>query len=375
MSSHDTARARSGLPGNSEEPRVEIHLLACGHGDTILLRLPVDRWILVDCHLRDRRTRERFFEFVRSRGIERLDFIFQTHPDFDHFCGMTHVLDHFTTEGRSLRYWCDGGLGAEQVRDLLWQEELSEREYAKLQRRLDELSQHNSIEIVAVNDWTTPISPSGYSDSVHLFVVAPPATVARNITRRDIGKLGTDAKAKLESNALSLVMVLSASAGDVDCTMLLSADGSEDEMLWALQTWHRRAEEYHRAKSFDVIKVPHHGSMKSHTPALCQAKRKERTARIAAISAGTRRALPDKEVIRAYLNEEWVVLLTTTRTANRGANYLMEIADRSGVAAYDIRQQDISISWSPSQGLQWEPPDARVNPSALGLYETTAVER
>ncbi|HUT95279.1 MAG TPA: MBL fold metallo-hydrolase [Thermoguttaceae bacterium] len=321
MSSEDTARPPSDRPGNSEEPRVEIHLLACGHGDTILLRLPGDRWILVDCHLRDLRTRHHFFDFVRSRGIDRLDFIFQTHPDFDHFCGMGQVLDHFTSEGRSVRYWCDGGLGADQVRDLLWEEELSEREYAKLHRRLDELSHDDLIEIVAVNDWTKPISPSGYSDSVHLFVVAPPATLARKITRRDIGKLGIDAKAKLESNALSLVMVLSTAAGDVDCNMLLSADGSVDEMLWALETWHRRAEEYHRVKSFDVIKVPHHGSMKSHTPALCDAKRKESTARIAAISAGTRRALPDKEVIRAYLNEEWLVLLTTTRTTSRRANY------------------------------------------------------
>jgi len=375
MSSEDTARPPSDRPGNSEEPRVEIHLLACGHGDTILLRLPGDRWILVDCHLRDLRTRQHFFDFVRSRGIDRLDFIFQTHPDFDHFCGMGHVLDHFTSEGRSVRYWCDGGLGADQVRDLLWEEELSEREYAKLHRRLDELSHENSIEIVAVNDWTTPISPSGYSDSVHLFVVAPPATLARKITRRDIGKLGIDVKAKLESNALSLVLVLSTVAGDVDCNVLLSADGSVEEMLWAFKTWHRRAEEYNRVKSFDVIKVPHHGSIKSHTGGLCEAKRKDSTARIAAISAGTRTALPDKEVMRAYLNEEWVVLLTTTRTANRRANYLMEIADRSDAAAYGISQQDITISWSPSQGLKWEPPNARVRSSALDLYETRGVVR
>ena len=375
MSSEDTARAPSDHPGNSEEPRVEIHLLACGHGDTILLRLPGDRWILVDCHLRDRRMRQHFFDFVRSRGIDRLDFIFQTHPDFDHFCGMVDVLDYFTSDGRSVGYWCDGGLDAEQVRDLIWHEEISEREYKRLHDRLDELWDNRSIQTVVVNDWSQPISPPGYSGRVELFPVAPPASLARQITRGNIARLADNVRAKLEKNGLSIVLVLSVAAGDNDCNVILSADASVDETLWALDTWKRRAEEHDREDPFDVVKVPHHGSIESHTRQLCAAKRADRTECLAAISAGTRRALPDREVMRAYLSEEWVVLLTTTRTGKRRANYLMEVADRSAVAPHDVSQQDIAISWSPSQGLKWEPPNARVRSSTLDLYESTAAAR
>ena len=165
MSSEDTASEPSGRHANSEEVSVEVYLLACGHGDTILLRLPDDRWVLIDCHLHNRRTRQRFFDFVRTKKINRLEFIFQTHPDFDHFCGMVEVLNHFTRNGRSVGYWCDGGLDAHQVRDLIWSEELSEREYTRLHDRLDELSDDGLIQTVSVNDWTRSISPSGYANS------------------------------------------------------------------------------------------------------------------------------------------------------------------------------------------------------------------
>jgi hypothetical protein len=285
---------------------------------------------------------------------------------------MVDVLDHFTTEGRSIGHWCDGGLNADQVRDLVWGEELSEREYSRLHDRLDELWGERLIRPVVVNDWTQPISPRGYSGRVDLFPLAPPASLARQITRGDIAKLGKDIQALLESNALSVVLVLSLVTGDANCNVLLCADASVDEIVYALRAWRHRAEEHGREEAFDVIKVPHHGSIRSHTPELCTAKRTNGAEQVAAISAGTRKALPDREVMRAYLDENWVVLLTTTRTEIRRPNYLMELADRSGAQTYAINRQDITIKWNSTDGLAWEPASARVEANDLDQYEIKA---
>ena len=76
--------------------------------------------------------------------------------------------------------------------------------------------------------------------------------------------------------------------------------------------------------------------------------------------------------MRTYLAEEWIVLLTTTRTHISRTNRLMEVADRSDVADYDINEQDVKISWNPQDGLTWEPVSAQVDIESLTSYETKA---
>ena len=47
---------------SSETPTVELHLFQCGHGDTLLLRLPGPQWALVDCYLP--KSNGRFDKFI-----------------------------------------------------------------------------------------------------------------------------------------------------------------------------------------------------------------------------------------------------------------------------------------------------------------------
>ena len=111
--SHRPDDSPSPGPPPSDEPRIDIHLLHCGHGDTILVRLPGDRWGLIDCYLPEQYgIREGFFEFVRRQGIRNLDFIMQTHPDRDHYHGMKAVIDHFLERGDGIGYYIDTGLNA-----------------------------------------------------------------------------------------------------------------------------------------------------------------------------------------------------------------------------------------------------------------------
>ena len=83
----------SPYPESSEELRVEVHLFACGHGDTILVGLPGPKWLLIDCYLpKHNGVYDNFLRFLEKKGISRLDWVILTHPDEDHFLGMKDLL-------------------------------------------------------------------------------------------------------------------------------------------------------------------------------------------------------------------------------------------------------------------------------------------
>ncbi len=371
MSDRDDAETPSSPHVNSDRISIEMYLFECGHGDTIFLRLPVDRWILIDCHLRSRATRERFFRFVEEMGIQRIEYIFQTHPDFDYFCGMDRVLEHFTKDGRTIGYWCDAGLDAKEVQALVGADEITAKEYRKLQDRLDDLDDRNLVEFIEGNDFIEPFSPAGYADRVDVFVVAPSADLKRRHARRDIGKLRDKPKARVETNALSLALVLSVTDKDKECNFLLAADVWENEAELALDAWAERAGKHNRRTEFGVIKVPHHGSSKSHSSRLCDARCNETQDPIAAISAGRRAALPDREVMREYAESGWTVMVTTPRTSERPISRLIDLANRSRRSEeFVVSRHNIVVSWNADDGLSGRPPEAIVRPADMGFYET-----
>src|SRR2546428_3893 len=88
---------------------LRLHVLSCGHGDTLLLQMPKKKWALIDCHLPGIDARNRFFQYVESLGITTLNYVVLTHPDSDHYRGMRHVLEHFSTNGRELGFYCGAG--------------------------------------------------------------------------------------------------------------------------------------------------------------------------------------------------------------------------------------------------------------------------
>jgi len=369
MSDPDAARTSSPCPGPSEPLEVDLHVFACGHGDTLLLRLPGNRWALVDCFLPSRAVRARFFEFVAVHGIERLDYVFQTHPDYDHFFGMTHVLDYFTRDGRSLGYWCDGGLNGQRVQSLLWPDSISQKHYARLQRRLDDLDEHDLIRFVELNDRVEPTSAEGHDGRADLFPIGPSARTKRRILRGDLQRLEGDPRARLEANALSVVLVLAVSENDEHWNILLAADAGADELVGALESWEQRAQTIAGSERFDAIKVPHHGSLASHTERLCRAKRADREIRFAVVSAGTRAKLPDRHVLCDYLTEGWTVMLTTRRHAPRRHDRPFTLAQRRELNWLGTTH-DLTLAWRSGKGLSATPPDAVVGLEDLDIYET-----
>jgi len=373
MSHPDAERTSSPSRGHSDEVRVGIFLFPCGDGDTILIQLPGDRWALVDCCLPNDGTRQQFFDFVKDKKIPRLDWIFQTHPDYDHFHGMVQVLDYFTSDGRTVGYWCDSGLTVPHIQSLVrWWSNTSRKRYKQLQAHLDDLDDRSALKFVELNDRVEPISPAGYEGGIDFFPIGPSATLKRRTARADLARLGRDPQAKVETNELSVVLALCMAEGDAQCNALLPGDAGPVALPEALAAWRSRGQEHGHSDGFDVVKIPHHGSLRTHVPEVCKAKRVEASDRVAAVSASGSEAHPDREVLRDYVTEGWTVMATMPRVRDRPSDSPAWLADRSSVPKPTTDRHLIEISWTSTKGLDWKPPQAVVDPDRVDLYETAA---
>ncbi len=355
----------------SEDITIEIYIFSCGQGDTVLLHLPDDKWVLVDCNLRkEDGSKKKFFDFVRSRKIERLSYVFLTHPHHDHFCGMDEVLRHFSTDGRSVGYYCDGGLNSKTVMKLL-ENNVGEESYGKLQEILDDLDNRGLVEYCEMDERHEDIGLAGYEDSVRLVPVAPNPGSRRRILRSELKRLARNPKLKTEANDLSIILVLVAHRNGKTFNALLAADAGRDQLERSIGVWERKEGVPEGEGRFDTVKVPHHGSLASHWSALCGRKTSNPKSGVAAISAGSSRpGLPDRQVIQDYLEHDWTVLGTSRRQVVSQKNSLYQVIYGSPQRSSEEIPSDIKISWSPSLGVTWEPLDARVGHSDLGAFSS-----
>ncbi len=359
-------------PLRSDEPSIEIYLFHCGHGDTVLIRLPDDRWGLIDCFLPEQYgVRKRFFEFIDAKKIRTFHFIIQTHPDYDHYHGMQVVIEHFLNRGETIGSYIDTGLTARCARDLL-QNRPGVEEYQALQACLERWDEAGQIKFFELKARYVPFFPLEFGKQIEFFPIAPNPDQQRRLMTADLRKLARRPDARLVANQLSLVVVLLVKINGRSLGVFLGADACTESVEWALDYWKQHTGKNGLAPEFDAIKIPHHGSINSHSHHLPKMKRSG--SGTAVVSAGTRRAFPDREVLRAYLQAGWDVMSTTIRGKQPGANLPMTLAHR-GRPDEDEGEPcrfSLHLSWSPSDGLRAEPAAAKVALDDLIHYETAA---
>ncbi len=349
-------------------------MLHCGQGDTILMRLPDNRWVMVDCYLpRQSGIRARFFAFVQEMRINHLAMIVQTHPDFDHFHGMSEILEYFSTQGRKVDSYFDSGVGPKVVKALLKGDYRAD-EYTALQTQVESLARAGKLKKWHHLDAERPplLSPE-QCPGVGLVPIGPNATKRQLLIHNALRQLADNPEAIVDANGLSIVLGTVIQCRDQLCHVLLAADAEVANLEEALNVWNDLAGERGWLKVFDIVKVAHHGSIKNHYPRLCKMKRNESSVRIAAISAGERRVLPDKQVLEDYLADDWQVLLTTTRkNSNRKPDRPMQLANRSPSGSVQFAAHDIHIRWSAGVGLVFEPPEAKLKATDVSNFATAA---
>jgi beta-lactamase superfamily II metal-dependent hydrolase len=331
--------------------------------------LPGDHWLLVDCHLtKSDGTYDRFFDFLKSRNIKRLQYIVLTHPDIDHFLGMVDVLRYFTSDDRSVNVWCDSGPNSQQVREALGS--LSLRRYDELQQLLDELAEQKKIVFYHVDQNGNDIGPAGLENRVDLVPIAPNPGEIRRLFRRDVERLGSNPGAAVAANPLSVVLVVCVNDSGHRFQLLLGADPEADGLATALAVWERRAANQGRPRTLDAVKVPHHGSPRSHCSDLCRMGPTGTSGKVAVVSAGMRQGLPERSVLADYLSNKWTLLITTTRRVRTPRSRFSFLVSKNP-SSFRAGVHDIQLSWSAVEGLRWKPSEAEVTEADLPSYHSS----
>lgn len=90
-----------GLLAGAAKPQAEelrVTFLAVGHGGCTVLETPDGRTLLYDAGAMSGPdvTRRQIVPFLTQRGVRRIDEVFLSHADLDHFNGLPSLLDRFT---------------------------------------------------------------------------------------------------------------------------------------------------------------------------------------------------------------------------------------------------------------------------------------
>ena len=76
-----------------EEGKLGVAVLNVGQGDSILIRSPEGRVMLIDAG--EYTAEEAVEQALRTNGIEKIDVLVGTHPHSDHIGGMQHIVERF----------------------------------------------------------------------------------------------------------------------------------------------------------------------------------------------------------------------------------------------------------------------------------------
>jgi beta-lactamase superfamily II metal-dependent hydrolase len=329
------------------------------------VRLFEEKWLLIDCNLPHGEQRQRFFAFVSSHNIQKLAVLCLTHPHEDHFTGMHAVMEYFTSDGRGIDIFCDGGINPRLINVLLKRRNRPSayvREYERIYTRLDELLKAEQIRYCKVDSNTKALLTQKNGEEIKLMPVGPPPQIA---LQQATGQLLRESF-RSDLNRLSVVLALAFLSSSRRFFGLLAADTDAEGFRSALEELKERAS-IQRDKILDFIKIPHHGSADSHRNSIAPQCRKRIGKCVAAISAGNSSVLPAREVMRDYLRNKWTVLLTTRRSRNRGDS-LLTLFERNP-QRFSFQDSDLYIKWSTTKGLSWKPLNAVLKKADLDLYQ------
>lgn len=226
-----------------------------GHGDSIFVEFPKGKRMLIDGggSYEDRFDigKNVIAPFLWNKKIGKVDYLVLTHPDPDHLKGLNFVASHF----RIGQFWSTGlATGSEA--------------YLQLEETLAEKNMQRSI----LNDKIPPLTIEG----VNVSFLNPP----------ELGELRRISQNRMVTNNSSLVVRLRFK----NMTFLLAADiGQEAE--------NRMMREGYSLKA-DLLKIPHHGSASSSSPAFLERVKPA----YAVLSVGERNIghLPNPEIMKRY---------------------------------------------------------------------------
>ena len=284
---------------------------------------------------------------------------------------MREVIEEFTTQGRSVGVFCDTGISGKHISTILKHTKrgrAASSEFAKLDSLvIDKIYNKREMGYFRVDENSMPIARSR-DGSMVLQPLGPAADVI-NMDLRDFVERNTG---RDNLNLISIVLALRITSG-VNFSTMLAGDIDASGLNKALVRFMQIFPDQRPLPRFDVVKVAHHGSFDSHDGSrICNCAH-DRGTHVAVVSSGADYdVLPDREVLRDFLNHGWIVVLTTKRLPVQRRQYVLDTAAEKAVVDYDIQCQDIEITWSDTLGVTWKPTTASLTLEEITNYRTAS---
>jgi hypothetical protein len=250
-----------------------------GQGDSIAMRLSTGQIVVVDCNIptdaREQRPPilahlERWWE---ERGSSDIDLLCLTHPDYDHYHGMLQVIK--TAEGRGGRIrrvlkWAIDLKDVNNVLALVESALTDDAEQRRLSRKWNELRSLllKLQELKSRRDtrwfWASGRESLLSDGGVELLVLGPDAGILENhaieslrAVFMDMASEEREHAADLSANELSALILVKTAR----LAALLTGDATHESLSTSVRDLDRRVQ---------LLKLPHHGSLKSSSAELWQ---------------------------------------------------------------------------------------------------------
>jgi beta-lactamase superfamily II metal-dependent hydrolase len=337
---------------------VEIHIFHCGQGDTVLLCLDAKKWMLVDCNLPGKLAVERFLGLLDGLGVERLDFILLSHPDRDHYSGMSEVLAHYSEAPRQVGTFCDSGFDVK----LLPGDVRNDPALIKLYKRVTQLEADRRIryQTLGAHHLTRTENPEWPAE---VLVLSPVGSAVQLASLEAL-----TGGIRQSANEYSIVLTVESGKPPEHFSGLLPGDAGAATLAVAFE---RLPVTSPAETGFDFVKIAHHGSWASHEGSpVAKAVRAPGNSVAVVSSRNTSDHLPRREVLRGYLDAGWCVFDTSRREEpEQGREFVDTLAWRESTGGH----YDIKVTWTASRGICCEPGIARVHPKHLPFYPSRGV--
>ena len=267
---------------------INLHVLNVGHGDSIVLEFPENHWGLVDCCRLQKDSEPPALTFLKTKRVQKLDFVCLTHPHSDHFEGMLDVLRYFTSEGRRVEEFWDCGMEGRKMRYVT--RKLAENQFIELQSLYgfvrDQAAVKKTIRYLMLSE--------GHCLSIGPIQINSYAPLGSD-TWKYITEWGRNKK--VDENLLSVVLIITNGTAN----LVLGSDTKSWEDI--LHQWRKDCEKIARDNRFDIVKVSHHGSLYGNHKGLWKSYTIPSKS-VAVISAGSKYRFPHLETVTSIVREK-----------------------------------------------------------------------
>ena len=90
--------------GAGQEYKSYVSFIDTNDGESIFIKLPDEKTVLIDCGTQAKG--QKVVDFLKSKSINKIDFLIITHPDGDHAGGAKAVLENFLVENTWYVFRC-----------------------------------------------------------------------------------------------------------------------------------------------------------------------------------------------------------------------------------------------------------------------------